>query len=393
MNKTVSVDKDNLTATVQPGVSLNQLCGHLKPLVYQPPVILEYGNFLFGAISGTHANDTSVSVNAQISSFVVGVKLVTGHEELLEISEKKNARYVPAIRSHFGLFGVLCEVTVRIWPTRSLLFTYETQNLYHFLGDFDNQMTQVCASSDQIFALIFQSVDTILLQHREFQDVKRCPPHPLTNSLESKAISLYTSLVLPAAQALSSLHLSLEHTEALSNFLLKGPLDALRGSEFVIDPNDRGILWDANDPGFEFNDWAFPEKNWPGMVRAYRQPLERFLVEHDFIITLPTIVYCMNRDESSLLSRSKNSNMMILDPEYHDPRDPKWKQFRKAFGELAIHHGGIPHLNKTVDNAVVWYAKSCDQDALEEFLGLRKQFDPNDMFLNDFFKQVFAGRL
>lgn len=393
MNKVLSIDKTNLTVTVQAGVSLHQLCGYLKPLGYQPPVVLEWGNFHFGAVSGTHANDSSLSDGAQVSSFVVGVKLVKSNGELLEISSKQNSQYLAAIRSHFGLFGVVCEVTLRIWPARSLLFTYTTQNIDSFLSTFPSQMTTLRTTSDQAFALLFQNIDTILIQHRKFVDPKQHPPHPLTNSLESKAINLFTSLVLPATQALAGLPLSAHHAEALSNFLIKGPLDALRGSEFIINPNDRGILYAEDDPDFEFHDWAFPEDNWPGMVRAYRQLLERFREEKDFLITLPTIVYFIKQDTNSLLSRSRNSNMVVVDPEHHDPRDPRWKEFRRAFGELAIQHGGIPHINKTVEAAVLWYAKACDQKALREYLDLRKQFDPKDMFLNDFFKEMFAGHL
>lgn len=54
MNKILSIDKTNPTVTVQAGVSLHQLCDYLKPLGYQPPVVLEWGNFHFGAVSGTH---------------------------------------------------------------------------------------------------------------------------------------------------------------------------------------------------------------------------------------------------------------------------------------------------------------------------------------------------
>ena len=53
MNKVLSIDKTNLTVTVQAGVSLHQLCGYLKSLGYQPPVVLEWGNFHYGAVSGT----------------------------------------------------------------------------------------------------------------------------------------------------------------------------------------------------------------------------------------------------------------------------------------------------------------------------------------------------
>jgi L-gulonolactone oxidase len=120
MAAVLAVDKENLLVTVQAGVSLHQLCRHLKPLGLQPAVILEFGNFQMGAVSGTHANDTAVTRGAQFSSFVYGVRLVTPTGEIREISETREPELLPFIRSHFGLFGVVCEVTLRVLPSRPL---------------------------------------------------------------------------------------------------------------------------------------------------------------------------------------------------------------------------------------------------------------------------------
>ncbi|GKZ52064.1 hypothetical protein AbraIFM66951_010451, partial [Aspergillus brasiliensis] len=77
MARIISVNQEQLTVTVEGGVNLRELCAELKMSGFQPPVILEWGNFHIGAISGTHANDTSMNQSAQFSSFVLGVKLVT----------------------------------------------------------------------------------------------------------------------------------------------------------------------------------------------------------------------------------------------------------------------------------------------------------------------------
>ena len=85
--------------------------------------------------------------------------------------------------------------------------------------------------------------------------------------------------------------------------------------------------------------------------------------------------------------------MVVVDPEHHNPKDPKWKEFRTAFGEVAIQHGGIPHVNKTVNAAQKYYARACDQEALKEYLKLRMEFDPKDMFLNEYFEKLFEEYL
>jgi L-gulonolactone oxidase len=80
--------------------------------------------------------------------------------------------------------------------------------------------------------------------------------------------------------------------------------------------------------------------------------LARFRSERNFLIALPIIIYFIEQDSASLLSRSRNSNMVVIDPEQHEPRDPRWHEFRWAFGELVLKHGGILHINKTFEATV-----------------------------------------
>jgi L-gulonolactone oxidase len=61
MARILSVDERNMTVTVQAGATLHEVCSYLKDLGLQRPVILEFGNFQIGAMSGTHANDTSMT--------------------------------------------------------------------------------------------------------------------------------------------------------------------------------------------------------------------------------------------------------------------------------------------------------------------------------------------
>ncbi|KAH0270089.1 FAD-binding domain-containing protein, partial [Aureobasidium melanogenum] len=389
MAEILHVDEENETATVQAGVTIHQLCEYLKPRGYQPPVILEYGNFQIGAISGTQANDSSLSDSAQFASFVVGVKLIKADGEVMEISETQNAEHLHAIRSHYGLFGVVCEVTVRIWKTRHLEFSYEMTSLDVFSKDVIGNVDKLRNSYDQAFGLLFQADGKFMIQKRRFVDNDTKSPHPLTNNLEAKAINLYADLVLPLAKANGQLKLSAHQQEWLSTALVDLPLRALSHSNYIINPNDRAVPYREDQPHFDFFDWVFPEENWSSMAHAWISLCNKFEAERNFVLTLP----CIKQDDNMLLSRSRGGNMMAIDPEYEDPTDPKWLEFRLAFSEVARQHGGIPHINKTRDGAIRWFAEACDQDALENYLEQRKEFDPEGMFLNEFFATMFEGRL
>ncbi|KAG9737855.1 FAD-binding domain-containing protein, partial [Aureobasidium melanogenum] len=393
MAEILHVDEEHMTATVQAGVTIHQLCEYLKPRGYQPPVILEYGNFQIGAISGTQANDSSLSDSAQFASFVVGVKLIKADGQMMEISETQNAEHLHAIRSHYGLFGVVCEVTVRIWKTRHLEFSYEMTTLDAFSADVIGNVNKLRNSYDQAFGLLFQADGKFMIQKRKFVDNDTKSPHPLTNNLEAKAINLYADLVLPLAKANGQLRLPAHQQEWLSTALVDLPLRALSHSKYIIDPNDRAVPYRENQPHFDFFDWVFPEENWSAMAHAWISLCNTFEAEKNFVLTLPCLVYFLKKDDNMLLSRSRGGNMMAIDPEYEDPTNPKWLEFRLAFSEVAKQHGGIPHINKTRDGAIKWFAEACDQDALERYLEQRKEFDPEGMFVNEFFATMFEGRM
>ncbi|KAJ6111296.1 hypothetical protein N7486_003531 [Penicillium sp. IBT 16267x] len=85
--------------------------------------------------------------------------------------------------------------------------------------------------------------------------------------------------------------------------------------------------------------------------------------------------------------------MMAVAPEYPNPKDPKWREFRLAFNKVTVRHGGIPHINKTRDGAISNFVQVHDPASIREFLHVREQLDLKGLFLNDFFTTMFANYL
>ncbi|KAG4418516.1 hypothetical protein IFR04_008319 [Cadophora malorum] len=395
MAKIISVDQEKMTVTVQAGATLHEVCVHLKKLGLQLPVILEFGNFQIGAMSGTHANDTAMNRSAQFAAHVAGMKVVTPTGDILEVSESKNNQYLPAFRSHFGMLGVVCEVTVNLLKTQPLHIGYQIVQIDQFLENFVKEVGILKAVNDQCFGMLFANTGKLLWQCRAF---KSTLPNPHTldrwlDPIESRGISLFPDLFLPLVKASTALHPSAEVGGLVNAALVDLPLKIIQHSSYTIDPCDRGILYDHDDPGFEFYDWVFPEENWVSMIKAFLGLSDRFRRERDFVLPLPVLIYFIKQDEASLLSRSRKGNMMAVDPEYPNPADPTWKIFRLAFNDVAVKHGGIPHINKTRDGAIHHFAKATDQEALKQYLEIRKALDPKNLFINDFFKTMFADYL
>lgn len=398
MDKVLSVDTENMAVTVQSGVSLHQLCSHLRVLGLQLPVILEFGNFQIGAMSGTHANDTSITRKAQFSSFVAGVKMVTPEGDIMEVSETQNTQYLPAVRSHFGMLGAICEVTMHVFKTQPLHVSFQLVEVDSFLDRFAEGLKALKGANDQVFGMLFPNLGKLVWQCRKFVEPGMANSKPnaleaLLGPIESKGIHLFPDLLLPLVKATTGLHLSAAAAEAVNAALIELPLKIMPHSSYTIDPCQRGIIYGEDDPGFEFYDWMIPEGNWVDMVRAFLLLTEVFRREYEFILALPTVIYFLPHDQSSLLSRSYGGNMIAVDPMYPDPTDPTWKLFRLAFNEIAMKHGGIPHINKTRDGAIAHFAKAHDQESLKKYLEIRKKFDPKNLFINDYFKTMFSEYL
>lgn len=390
MNQILNIDHEGMTVTAQAGVTLRQLCARLREENLQPPVVLEFGNYYLGAISGTHAHDTSNSPLAtQFSSFVVGVLLVTPTGELMEVSETQNPEYLRAIRSHFGMFGVVCEVTVRVLPHKPLLLSITTADVHDYLDG--GAGLHALPPADQRFGMLFPHTGKLLWQNRTFVD-SATPglESPLTPHIEKG--NLFKDVLLPLTRAARGVSPEAQ-ASMLSAAVFEWPTGIFHHLSYVIDPSSRGVAFTKTDAAYDFNEWAFSKSAWPSVLGDFLKLTERFERQYGLVLVLPTLVYFLPHNSASFLSLSQREDMIALDPTYPDPTNITWKAFRQAFDEMAMHHRGIPHINKARDGACRYFARAYDPDAIRAYLSQQKHFDPKGLFLNSFFRKMFAEYL
>jgi L-gulonolactone oxidase len=239
--------------------------------------------------------------------------------------------------------------------------------------------------------MLFPHTGKLFWQCRKFMEAGT--PLSLFDPIASRGINLFKDVLLPLVKAGTAVKTSGSLAEVLSTVLIETPMGIFQHASYVIDPCDRGIVYTENDPGFDFYDWMFPEDKWCDMVQDFLKLCGNFQRENDFYLPLPVLIYFVKQDTESLLSRSRKANVMAIDPTYPDPKDQTWKKFRLEFNEIAMGHGGIPHINKTRDGAITHFAQTQEPDTIRLYLQKRQQFDPKDLFLNDFFREMFAQYL
>ena len=140
------------TVTVEPGVSYLQLANALKERGLQPFITTEIGNVTLAAMATAATKDSSFPGGfGQISSYVTGVKLVTPQGEIREITAQEHPEVMRVLRSSYGLFGIVYEVTIKVRPTTALSVRHVSLSLKEFRENFSRYKAEGYAVMYYIF--------------------------------------------------------------------------------------------------------------------------------------------------------------------------------------------------------------------------------------------------
>lgn len=146
-------------------------------------------------------------------------------------------------------------------------------------------------------------------------------------------------------------------------------------------------------------DWshrAFPtERSFKFMEMEYNLPLEKFqsvmeevraaIKKHNFQTLFPIEIRFVKADELWLSPAYQRDSVYLA---VHTYISENYRPYFDCMEEIFQRHGGRPHWGK-------WHTMKKDKlkevyPRFEEFLSVRKEFDPDGMFLNDHLKEIFG---
>ncbi|MFO7288355.1 MAG: FAD-linked oxidase, partial [Gammaproteobacteria bacterium] len=97
---------------------------------------------------------------------------------------------------------------------------------------------------------------------------------------------------------------------------------------------------------------------------------------------MPTIAFRLNQDRSALLSPSFDGPMITLSA--LSTQIDGWDDFVLDFADFAAKHRGVPLFNQT-RNVTSEYVSSRFDRRLAFFSRVRRELDPHDRMLNQYF--------
>lgn len=377
------LDVSNNTVTVQAGAIYIDIANEIQKQGLQFYVNTEIGNITAGSAACCGTKDASMPGElGQVGSYVSRIKMVLPSGDLLEVTDSQ-PDLMQQVRSSYGTFGIVYEVTFRVRPIQPLAVHHET---FH-IADFTAKFPSLLAGGESLMFYLFPYDDLVTVEFRRYNPGASGDPNrvawPLRNYLWA------TAGPSVCAQVTADIDDADIRNGVLDSFnaLWRLKLENLIKSDNTL-ASDQIIRYPTNSNSkYTFSFWAFPEETYPAALAAFFQFVQNYLKSTGYRINMLCVGYRVARDQSSLLSYSYDGSMITIDPV--STANPGWTTFLAAYNRFCSDRGAVPLMNQTPGLTRPMVAKALG-GRLQSFAQARQNFDPGGRLLNDYFRDLLA---
>ncbi len=383
MNQILSIGPGGLT--VQADAVHLEMAKALEAQKLQFYVNTEIGSLSAGSAACAGTKDASFPGEyGQVGSYITGVKMVLPSGDLMEVTEATNPDLMQKVRSSYGLFGIIYEVTYQVRPLTPMHVHHTTYSIEDFLA----ALPDLKALGYSMMYYIFPFDEKITVEFRKYNPGATGEPNRTAWALRNHIWGTSGPKLghdVEQNVSIPSLRYGIIDT---FNAAWRLQLETIVSSDYTI-PGDQIIQYPpvSNDSRYTFSLFAFPEDQYPAAITDFVQFCKTYYAQKGYRSNLLYVGYRIAQDQKSLLSYSWDSNVMTIDPV--STANPGWSDFLDAYNQFCVERSGMPLLNQTpgLTAAIVQKAYGNRLTTLE---ATRAQFDPNNRLLNRYFRQLLS---
>lgn len=379
LDRIVNIDSYNHTVTAQAGVRLyvliEALAEHGLELIGNFEMT---GRTLGGAIAAPGLGPGIGDESRSLAHSVTSLKMVTGSGKPLTVN-RKQANLLGAIRSSYGVLGVIVEATLKVQPMSTFSATHRRMTIHGF-----SQIVDRLTLNDVGFRFCIMPY-----RDRVYLDLRRYATEVSGSySAPWKIKDWGESTVLP--HMCKSLN-KLLPIQSVRYRLIDSVTEATQGivpSRFVTAGNNANSQCRTASSArrVNYSTWCFPASDFSFVLQAYQEFCRENYERSGYRCDIPAVGYRIAKDASSMLSPSFDEPMIVL--QTTSTQKKGWEDFVIDLADFAEHWAGIPLFNQT-RSLRADYAKQVFADRLEYFRKIRRQLDPEDRLLAPFMAQYF----
>lgn len=351
------------TATVYAGTRLKELGEALGKRGYAQENLGDINvQTIAGAIStGTHG--TGIQFGS-IATQVIELVLVSAQGELLVFSEKENPDTFKASLVSLGMLGIVVKVTLKL--IKSPVYAFKSYKLPYYM--LEEQLYELIDSHRHFEFFMFPYSDLVQVKTMNITDDR--PQRTglywfknlvLENYLfwfVSEACRIVPKMSRPFSR-LSAIGVGTSAISAYSHQLFATPrLVRFREMEYAI-----------------------PLRNFRDALRDIRLTMEK----NNYAVHFPIECRMAKADDIWLSPSYQRDSTYIA---FHMYKGMPYENYFREMEKIMQTYAGRPHWGKMHHASIEQLQKLYPK--LQAFLALRKQLDPNHVFLNPYLKELFG---
>lgn len=383
MNQILNIGPESLT--VQADAIHLDMAKALEAKNLQFYVNTEIGSLSAGsaACAGTK-DDSFAGQYGQVGSYVTAVKMVLPSGDLLEVDENTQPDLMQKVRSSYGLFGIIYEVTYRIRPLTPMHVHHKTYSLQ----DFITALPDLKALNYSMMFYIFPFDDRITIEFRKDNPGATGEPNRAAWAIRNHIWGTSgPKFGHDVTQNFSIPAIRYGIIDAF-NAGWRVQLETIVSSDYTIPP-DQIIHYPAvsDDSRYTFSLFAFAEEEYPAVLTDFFKFCKDYYAQKGYRSNLLYVGYRIAQDQKALLSYSYDGTVMTVDPV--STANPGWFEFLDAYNQFCSDRNGKPLLNQTPGLNAAMMQKAYG-DKLKVLAETRKQYDPQDRLLNPYFRELLS---
>ena len=383
MNRILNIGGDTLT--VEAGATHLNMAKALTAAGKQFYVNTEIGSLTAGSAAIAGTKDASMPGEfGQVGSYIIGVRMVRTDGTVLEVTEDTDPVLLQKIRSSYGTFGIVYQVTYRIRGLLPLDVHHKTYELEEFIA----ALPELKALNYSMMYYIFPFANKITVEFRRYNPAASGEPNRIAWALRNHIWGTTgPKLGHDVEQNISDLSVRYGIIDSF-NASWRFQLENLVVSDNTV-PSDQIIDYPpvSDDHRYTFSLSAFAEEDYPRVLTDFFKFAKDYYTQKGYRSNLLYVGYRILKDQKALLSYSWDGNVMTVDPV--STGNPGWWDFLAAFNQFCMDRDGKPLLNQTFGLDAVAVKKAFG-DRWTTFASTRKTFDPGDRLLNDYFRSLLS---
>jgi hypothetical protein len=384
MDRIVNIDPAANTITLEAGALLIDAAKALEQRNLQFYVNIELGNLTVGsgACCGTkeasfHSSASGEFEYGQVASYAVGYRYVGEDGSLHEVREPDPL--LPAMRSSYGMLGVIYEVTFRVKPLRAMALHHEVFDVREFAA----QLDEIVREDRSSMLYLFPFLDKVVVERRSDSGGRvRSRWQWCLRNVVWEHISPGLARVLRCAPS----RLRYAVIDNWLRFTIGLQVAIVRGSH--TSPADQIIRYGEQGgfAAYTFSIWAFEKERYAQILLDYFAFCREHYRKNGYRCDMLNVGYAVAQDQSSLFSYTRNGFALTLDPV--STGNPGWYAFITEFNQFCSVRGGKPLFNQT-PGLTPDQTKKAFGPEIELFQAERRKRDPEGRFYPPFFRELF----